>query len=46
MKALNDDLFRLLASNQKPIRIVHHYDQKSTPYCIYFALAGMVSFNT
>lgn len=46
MKALNDDLFRLLASNQKPIRIVHHYNQWNTKYCIYFSLWGMLSYNT
>lgn len=46
MKALNDDLFRLLASNQKPIRIVHTYNQWNTKYCIYFALWGMVAYNT
>lgn len=46
MKQLNDDIFRLLSSSQRPIKIVHHYDQKDTPYCIYFALAGMLGYNT
>lgn len=41
-----NDIFSLLASDKRPIRILQHYDQKNTPYCIYFALAGMVSFNT
>jgi len=41
-----NDLFALLASDKRPIRIVHHYDQKNTPYCIYFALAGCLSWNT
>ena len=41
-----NDLFALLASDKRPVRIVHHYDQKSTPYCIYFALAGCLAWNT
>lgn len=46
MRQLNNDIFALLSSNARPIRIVHHYNQGESKYCIYFALAGMVSYNT
>ena len=46
MKQPTNDIFALLASDKRPVRLLHHYDQKTTPYCIYFALAGMVSWNT
>lgn len=46
MKQLNNDIFALLSSDARPVRIVHHYDQKQTKYCIYFALAGMLAWNT
>lgn len=46
MKTLNDDLFRLLASKQQPVRRLCQTDQKDSKYCIYFALKGMLAWNT
>lgn len=41
-----NDIFALLASDKRPVRILQHYNQRETPYCIYYALAWCLAWNT
>lgn len=46
MKALNSDLFRLLSCQKEPSKVLYPLDQKNTNYCVYFAFAWMLAWNT
>lgn len=46
MKNIQSDTYKLLSSWKKPAKIFQAYNQRDTNWCIFFAFAGMLAWNT